>query len=67
MTDRHVEMDVMCELASEITAYVIEGFTNAPLDFQDENGDIRYHELAQDVFNNVLDMIDSNLNPESLT
>ncbi len=31
---RIVEMDVMCELASDITEYIITSFTNAPLEFQ---------------------------------
>lgn len=45
---RIVEMDVMSELASDITEYIITSFTNAPLEFEDENGDIRYHEMAQE-------------------
>lgn len=73
MKDRHVEMDVMCELASEITEYIWDGIihknkpTNEnPHTVEHDNGDIHYVEEAQNIFNSVLDMVDSTLNPEDL-
>lgn len=62
-----VEMDTVCELASEIVErqwFKTHGF-DTPHSFTDANGDIRYVEEAQDEFNTVLDIIDEILNPET--
>lgn len=51
------EMDVMCELASEL---VERRFVNHS--YIAENGDVRYTEKVQDEFNEVLDILDGILN-----
>lgn len=68
MDNRVVEMDVMCELASEITDYIwfssLRHADNDEPDFEDENGDTIYKDEAQDIFNIVLDKIDETINPQ---
>lgn len=62
---RIVEMDVMCDIASAIVEYIVTYHTDIPLaelEVEQENGDILYSDRVQDIFNNVLDIVDSNLN-----
>lgn len=65
MSKRQVSMDIMCELASDITEYI--WYQNKPdrlehHSYEAPNGDIMYTDEAQDIFNQVLDIIDDNLN-----
>jgi hypothetical protein len=56
-----MEMDQKCDLASSITAYIVQYHTDYPLTELEEtqdNGDIRYSDRVQDIFNEVLDLID---------
>lgn len=62
MKTRTVEMDVMAELAETLTEYIVGNYTNAPLWKTEPNGDVIYHDEAQDIFNHVLDVIDDEVN-----
>ena len=60
-----VSMDVMCELSSELTAYIVKSFTTIPLEELEviaPNGDLIYSDRVQTIFNNVLDTVDDSLN-----
>lgn len=46
------------DLAESITAYIVKSFTNMPLWVEDENGDSYYYDGAQDIFNNVLELVE---------
>jgi len=62
---RLVEMDTVCELSSNIVEYIVRNFTQIPLnelEVEQDNGDIMYSDRVQDIFNNVLDTVDSTLN-----
>jgi hypothetical protein len=62
-----VGMDVICDLSSELVDYIVRNFTNYPLselEETQENGDLRYSDRVQDIFNYVLDIVDDELNPE---
>lgn len=64
---RLVEMDMMCELASDIVEYIVTYHTDIPLaelEVTEENGDLRYSDRVQDIFNEVLDIVDEDLNGE---
>ena len=54
-------MDVLCEQASAVVEYIVLNYTDIPaeeLAITDDNGDILYSDRVQDIFNNVLDLID---------
>lgn len=65
MISRAVEMDLLCELASELVerAHYKKHFSKQH-SFKDLNGDIRYIDEVQDEFNIVLDILDEYLNGE---
>lgn len=53
--------DVLCEQASIVTEYIVKTYTDYPLDELEKvapNGDLGYSDRVQDIFNNVLDLID---------
>ena len=64
MKEPLVPMDMLSETASHITEYIIRNFTNAPLEYENNDGVMVYHKIAQGVYNNVLDLMDNNLNVE---
>lgn len=69
-SSKRFEMDEVCELASDITAYIWSAVMDRPqmkLEVTEENGDIRYCEEAQDIFLEILDIVDNSLNPEEVT
>lgn len=65
INNRNVDMDVMSETASEIVDYIVAHHTDwslNELEVKQPNGDINYSERVQNVFNNVLDILDDKLN-----
>jgi len=60
--NKKVGMDIVCELSSVITSYIVNNFTDIVLEEQLKNGDIVYSDKAQDIFNNILDKVDGILN-----
>jgi hypothetical protein len=55
-----MQTDEKCELASAIVDYIWRGVHQQVADhsYTENNGDVRYVDEAQDIFNNVLDIID---------
>ena len=54
-------MDELCEQASAVVDYIVRYHTDIPveeLEVVAENGDVMYSDRVQDIFNNVLDLID---------
>lgn len=61
-----VDMDTICEIASEIVERQWrKDHPDTDHSFTDTNGDIRYIEAVQDEFNTVLDIVDDILNPQA--
>lgn len=63
-----VEMDVLCETASALVAYLVERYTDWPLaelEVVADNGDIGYSDRVQTLFGNVLDILDDQINGET--
>ena len=53
--------DILCEQASNVVEYIVKYHTDIPLEelyLTDNNGDTVYSDRVQDIFNNVLDLID---------
>ena len=50
------QLEQASDLAEEITEYIVNSFTNMVIWQTEENGDIRYTEDVQDIYNNVYDM-----------
>lgn len=53
--------DILCEQASNVVDYIVRCHTDIPveeLEVVQENGDVMYSDRVQDIFNNVLDLID---------
>lgn len=53
--------DILCEQASNVVDYIVRCRTDIPveeLEVVQENGDVMYSDRVQDIFNNVLDLID---------
>lgn len=56
-------MDIMCEQASAVVEYIVKVHTDIPIDelaLVSDSGDIVYSDRVQDIFNNVLDLIEEN-------
>lgn len=66
--NRVIEMDVLCELASEIVErqWNKEHNWSGEHSYIAENGDTMYIEEVQDEFNKVLDLCDEVLNGEEV-
>lgn len=62
-----IDMDIVCELASEIVErqWNKTHWESEPHSYVAENGDIRYVEEAQDEYLEVLDVIDNILNGDN--
>lgn len=53
--------DILCEQASNVVDYIVRYHTDIPveeLEVVADNGDVMYSDRVQDIFNNVLDLID---------
>ena len=63
MSKATLSMDIVCELASELTDYIwnIEHPWSLHSE-ENDNGDLVYKEEAQDIFCKVLDIIDRTVN-----
>lgn len=57
-----VPMDELCELTSRVIENNYTMLRDRPHSITDENGEIRYVDEAQDMFNETLDIIDNYLN-----
>ena len=61
-----VEMDELCEIASNLLEYIWYGVLGETINHtvMAPNGDYNYRDESQDIFNTVLDILDNQLNPE---
>ena len=44
------------DIASDITAYIVNNFTNMPLEARDDNGDMKYYGEAQEIYDDILNL-----------
>ena len=54
--------DILCEQASAVVEYIVRNYTQIPLtelEETDANGDVRYSDRVQEIFNDVFDAIDT--------
>lgn len=59
-----VPMDMISDATSEIVEYIVRHHTNYPLEELEvvDGDEIRYSDRVQDIYNNVLDIIDNEIN-----